>query len=298
MQQTAHLNGREDDRVEDRKELLGRVATRSEPTTTDVEDQGNDPETQSLRDRIEKVGRQGRPDRITSGTFESIVVFSAAVLLAGQRSDGTNGSGGFAGHVSRLGVDLLVLLVLEDNDFQADETGADEERNAGDTDQGKEGPESQSQDHTNHDRTDTLNDCPERDPGKTLHFLRVVTQRRGQSPSRVGVLVVESDVVSEKSLEIECAKFSSEVFRLGSESDLLNPDCSGGQNGNDKVPQCIPVGGARKLTASERKVIDSLSKDDGERGVDSTRADGSEESKDIRPFALLVDSKASLGEVK
>jgi hypothetical protein len=61
---------------------------------------------------------------------------------------------------------FAVGLVFHDNQTETDVTGGDQERNAGDTDEGEEGPKDQTDDTTKDEGGDGLDDGAESDAGK------------------------------------------------------------------------------------------------------------------------------------
>lgn len=77
------------------------------------EDEGDHEEDHALRQRIEEVAPDSGPVRLAQGLLQTLAVEITAIILTGQRSDGPDGGGGFAGKLRGGLVRGLVLLVFE-----------------------------------------------------------------------------------------------------------------------------------------------------------------------------------------
>ena len=154
--------------------------------------QGNDEERERLRQGVKRVGPDTRAVALAEGLLEGLRVEVKAVLLAGEGGDGADSASSLASELSTLLVGLLVVLVLENDDAQTDVAGGHEERDASETNETDLPDEDKTEDDTENERRDGLDDRAEGDTGKTIDLLRTVGEVRHE---RAGVVLVAVEVL-------------------------------------------------------------------------------------------------------
>ena len=80
------------------------------------EDEGNDEESETLGEGVQRVGPDGGAVRFLKGFFERLGVDCEAVVLTGKGGDGPNGSCGLTSELGGVFVGLFVLLIFENDD--------------------------------------------------------------------------------------------------------------------------------------------------------------------------------------
>lgn len=112
----AGLDSTEDGGHEADEEVEGAELLEGDEARAVPESEGDDEEGEALGERIKAIGPDGVAVGLAKGLLEGLAVDSQAVVLAGQRGDGTDSSRSLASQLSGVFVGLLVLLILQDDD--------------------------------------------------------------------------------------------------------------------------------------------------------------------------------------
>ena len=176
----AGLDGGEDGGHEADEELERGPLEVCDLAGAEPEDEGDDEERERLRERKDRVGDHRGAVRAAHGALERVAVERAAVVLARERGDGADRARGLARELRGRLMGLLIVLVLEHDDAQADVARGDEDGRAGDADEADLLVEDEAEDGADDERGDGLHDRAEGDAHKAIDLLRVVEERGGE----------------------------------------------------------------------------------------------------------------------
>lgn len=279
----AGLDGTEDGGLEGDEEVEGVELLVRDETRTVPEDEGDDEERHGLGQREQQVAPERRPARLAEGTVEALAVQPEAIILTGEGGDGANGSSGFAGKLRGLFVGFLVLLILEDDNVETNETCGDDQGHASKTNETKLPRKDDAEDDTDDKGGGALEDGSEGNTGETVNLLRVVTQCGRELTSAVLILVEELDVLTQDSTETDRAKLARQRRSRGTEHVVLDTNGDGGDDGDDEEVQRIAITFHATLVGiREREGVDGLAENNTEGGVDTT--------SDYRTYPLITSS--------